>query len=135
MQRYFLYEQGGWPVYDRTQTKRAHIEYIVFFGIAPSVDPLPNVEMGIKGADNGAGRSAAAIWHCCKRNCSWANCDSHAGKTSGDNIYERNNPSGRYTLPQEIASLAVYMVSGAGEMIVGDTIYMTGGSGTISLHR
>lgn len=57
------------------------------------------------------------------------------GKTFGDNIYERNNPSGRYTLPQEIASLAVYMVSGAGDMIVGDTVYMTGGSGTISLHR
>lgn len=57
------------------------------------------------------------------------------GKNEEDSIYEQCNPSGRYTIPQEIASLAVFMVSNAGDMIVGDTFYMTGGSGTISLHR
>ena len=38
-------------------------------------------------------------------------------------------------MPEEIASMAVYMVSDAGRMIVGDTVYMTGGSGTITLHH
>lgn len=57
------------------------------------------------------------------------------GKEEGDSIFSSTNPSGRLTTPEEIASLAVFMVSGAGDMIVGDTYYMTGGSGTISLHN
>ena len=57
------------------------------------------------------------------------NMDADAG------IYNGNVPNKRYILPEEIASLAVFMVSGAGDAIVGDTFYMTGGSGVISLHK
>lgn len=46
-----------------------------------------------------------------------------------------SNPSGRMAVPGEIANLAVFMVSDMGNMIVGDTFYMTGGSGTISMHH
>lgn len=46
-----------------------------------------------------------------------------------------NSPSGRYAMPSEIANLAVFMVSDMGNMIVGDTFYMTGGSGTITYHN
>lgn len=45
------------------------------------------------------------------------------------------NPCGRMAVPSEIANLAVFMVSDMGNMIVGDTFYMTGGSGTISMHH
>lgn len=41
-------------------------------------------------------------------------------------------PAQRYALPEEIANLAVFLVSKAGRMIVGDIIYMTGGAGLIS---
>lgn len=51
-----------------------------------------------------------------------------------DTLYNATNPSGRYAVPEEIASLATFMVSSMGDMIVGDTFYMTGGSGTIRLH-
>lgn len=54
---------------------------------------------------------------------------------TSETIYNENVPVKRYILPEEIASLAVFMVSGAGDMIVGDTFYMTGGSGVISLHN
>lgn len=57
------------------------------------------------------------------------------GKNEGDSIAESSNPSGRYAMPEEIARLAVFMVSGLGDMVVGDTFYMTGGSGTITLHH
>ncbi len=57
------------------------------------------------------------------------------GKTEGDSIFEAFTPAQRYSTPEEIASLAVFMVSGAGDMIVGDTFFMTGGSGTITLHN
>lgn len=60
---------------------------------------------------------------------------SMLGKSEGDNIWEPYSPSSRYALPKEIASLAVYLVSGPGDMIVGDTVYMTGGSGVVTLHH
>lgn len=40
--------------------------------------------------------------------------------------------SGRYAMPEEIATLATLMVSRMGDMIVGDTFYMTGGSGVVT---
>lgn len=57
------------------------------------------------------------------------------GKADSNNIFEQNTPAKRFSMPQEIAALAVFMMSDAGNMIVGDTYYMTGGSGTISLHH
>ncbi len=54
-------------------------------------------------------------------------------KASTDDIYLANSPIGRYILPDEIASVAVMLVSGIGRSIVGDTIYMTGGAGLLTL--
>lgn len=56
------------------------------------------------------------------------------GKNEGDNIYNATCPAGRFAMPSEIAALATFMVSDLGDMIVGDTFYMTGGSGTVTLH-
>lgn len=56
------------------------------------------------------------------------------GKKEGDSIYNEFSPSGRYALPSEIAELALFMVSDLGNLIIGDTFYITGGSGTISYH-
>ena len=56
-------------------------------------------------------------------------------KSEGDSICNVENPSGRYAMPSEIAELAAFMVSEMGNMIVGDTFYMTGGSGTITYHH
>lgn len=55
-----------------------------------------------------------------------------AGITDSDNLYNPNTPIGRFAITSEIAQLAVFMVSDMGNMIVGDTFYMTGGCGTIS---
>ena len=56
-------------------------------------------------------------------------------KDSDDNLFYQEQPSHRYITAQEIANLAIFMVSSNGDMIVGDTFYMTGGSGTISYHK
>lgn len=57
------------------------------------------------------------------------------GVTNLSDISHKSCPFGRYALPEEIANLAEYLVSGQGDLIIGETIYITGGSGTISLHR
>ena len=49
-----------------------------------------------------------------------------------DNIYHPSNLIGRYVMPVEIANMAVILVSEAGRSIVGDIVYMTGGSGNVT---
>ena len=56
-------------------------------------------------------------------------------KKEGDSIENMNNLIGRFEMPSEIANLAVFMVSDMGNLIVGDTVYISGGSGIISMHR
>lgn len=46
-----------------------------------------------------------------------------------NDIYLSTNPSGRFVLPEEIANFAVMLCSPAGRMVVGDILYITGGSG------
>lgn len=43
-----------------------------------------------------------------------------------------NTPAGRMATAEEIANMAVILVSNMGKMIVGDIIYMTGGAGVIT---
>lgn len=49
-----------------------------------------------------------------------------------EDISFKTNPTGRYALPEEIANMAVVLVSNMGRMVVGDIIYMTGGAGLIT---
>lgn len=49
-----------------------------------------------------------------------------------NNITNNGNPIGRYALPEEIANMAVILVSPMGQTIVGDMVYMTGGAGLIT---
>jgi len=48
------------------------------------------------------------------------------------NLFHPTNPSGRYTTPEEVASLAVYLISDMARQIVGDVVCITGGAGTIT---
>lgn len=49
-----------------------------------------------------------------------------------NNIHNGNVPLGRYILPEEIANMAVVLVSDMGKSILGDIVYMTGGAGILS---
>ena len=54
-------------------------------------------------------------------------------KDNTDNYLElKTSPIGRYLLPEEIANLALVLVSPLGRGVVGDIIYCTGGCGTIT---
>lgn len=53
-------------------------------------------------------------------------------KDSENDLNLDYSPSGRYAAPEEIGNLATVLVSNMGRMIVGDTIYATGGAGVIT---
>lgn len=42
------------------------------------------------------------------------------------------NPLGRYVMPGEIANMAVFLISNMGRSIIGDMVFMTGGSGIVT---
>ena len=54
------------------------------------------------------------------------------GKKKGDEIGISSIPAGRMIMPEEVANVAVFLTSGMGRMIVGDVVYITGGTGTIT---
>lgn len=54
------------------------------------------------------------------------------GRNPQKNIMAEKNAIGRMALPEEIANMAVFLTSDMGRMIMGDIIYMTGGSGVFS---
>lgn len=49
-----------------------------------------------------------------------------------DDISNTRNPIGRLVLPEEVASMAVVLLSGIGNSVVGDIVYMSGGAGLIT---
>ncbi len=53
-------------------------------------------------------------------------------KTDGD-LFNPRYKGKRYAAPEEIADWAVYMVSDAGRLILGDSLYISGGSGTLDI--
>lgn len=53
-------------------------------------------------------------------------------KQAGENLYSPDTPIHRYALPEEIANMAVILVSDMSRMIMGDIVYMTGGAGVFS---
>lgn len=56
-------------------------------------------------------------------------------KNDSNDIAWPGNPMGRMSTPSEIANWAVFMVSDMGNMVVGDTFFVSGGSGTICLDK
>ena len=52
-----------------------------------------------------------------------------------ENIAWAGNPCGRVATPEEIANVALVMVSDMGNLVVGDTFFVSGGSGTICLDK
>lgn len=51
----------------------------------------------------------------------------------GSDLSNNNAPSGRYSEPVEVANLAVFLISDMARNIVGDTVYITGGCGNLTV--
>lgn len=55
------------------------------------------------------------------------------GVEEGDSISAEDNRLGRLAMPEEIAELAVMLASPMGDMVVGDTLYVSGGRGVCDI--
>ena len=55
------------------------------------------------------------------------------GVEEGDSISAEDNRLGRFAMPEEIAEFAVMLASPMGDMVVGDTLYVSGGRGVCDI--
>ena len=55
------------------------------------------------------------------------------GIEEGDSISAEDNGLGRFAMPEEIAEFAVMLASPMGDMVVGDTLYVSGGRGVCDI--
>lgn len=55
------------------------------------------------------------------------------GVEKGDSISAEDNRLGRFAMPEEIAEFAVMLASPMGDMVVGDTLYVSGGRGVCDI--
>lgn len=53
-------------------------------------------------------------------------------KEENPNMSLERIPLGRYIMPEEVANMAVFLVSGMGRSVMGDIVYMTGGAGVLT---
>lgn len=53
-------------------------------------------------------------------------------KEESSNMSLERIPLGRYIMPEEIANMAVFLVSEMGRSVMGDIVYMTGGAGILT---
>lgn len=51
---------------------------------------------------------------------------------NGLDLYYKNAPSERFADPMEVANLAVFLISDMGRMIIGETVCISGGCGTLT---
>lgn len=99
--------------------------------LEPAWSPYRLSKWGIKGMTQGFAQQLQPYGIIVNAIASGSTATSLLGFKDGDSIYTENNNNHRLTMPCEVAEYAKMMVSSLGDMIVGDTLYISGGRGTI----
>lgn len=101
-------------------------------GLRPAVTPYTLSKWGIRGLTIGLAKTLAPYGIIVNGIAPGPTATPMLIKDPDKGIALNNSPVGRYSDAQEIANTAVFLVSAAGRMIVGDMVYITGGSGIIT---
>lgn len=99
--------------------------------LRPAVSAYTLTKWGIRGLTLGLAKALASYGITVNGIAPGPTATPMLGKAEGADI-SFPNPLGRYALPEEIANMAVFLVSDMGRSVVGDIVYMTGGSGLVT---
>jgi Dehydrogenases with different specificities (related to short-chain alcohol dehydrogenases) len=100
--------------------------------LRPAITAYTISKWGIRGLTMGLARSLVSHGITVNGLAPGATATPMLNRKDGENLNYPYCLMGRYILPEEIANMAVFLVSDMGRSIVGDIIYMTGGMGLIS---
>lgn len=100
--------------------------------LRPAISAYTLAKWGIRGLTLGLGKSFAPYGITVNGIAPGPTATQMIIKKKTDNITFPRNPLGRLAMPEEIANMAVFLVSEMGRSIIGDIVYMTGGSGVVT---
>ena len=98
----------------------------------PSIDPYMISKLGMSGLTLGMAKKLIPYGIVVNGIAPGPTFTPMLHKKDDDSIEHGGIPAGRYILPQEVANLAIFLVSPMGRMIVGDVIKITGGSAVVT---
>lgn len=101
-------------------------------GVRPAISPYMISKWGINGLTKGLAKKLIKHGIVVNAIAPGPTTTDMLGKNNCDLSYN-SSPSKRYIDPIEVANLAIFLVSDMGRMIVGDTVYITGGCGNLTL--
>lgn len=101
-------------------------------GVRPSISPYMLSKRGIIGLTEGMGKKLIKYGIVVNGIAPGPTATEMLNKNGEDLMYE-SSPSKRYTDVNEIGNWAVVLLSDMGKMIIGETIFITGGCGTLTV--
>ncbi len=120
--------------YMKNNKRKGHILLISSSrGSEPAWSPYGISKWGLKGITEGFAKMLLEYGINVNAIAPGSTATTLIGFKSGDSIYTSENNAGRMIIPEEVASLASYLVSDAGDMITGETIHISAGRGVIDL--
>ena len=102
-------------------------------GSEPAWSPYGISKWGIKGLTEGLAQMFLPYGITVNAIAPGSTATELIGVKEGDSIATRENRVGRYIMPDEVANVAKLLVSDAGNMIVGETIHISGGRGIFDI--
>lgn len=102
-------------------------------GSEPAWSPYGISKWGMKGLTQGLAQTLAPYDINVNAIAPGTTATALVGFKDGDTIESNENMFGRIVMPDEVASLAKYLVSDAAKMISGETIHIAGGRGTFDI--
>ena len=100
--------------------------------LRPAISAYTLSKWGLRGLTLGLAKSLANYGIVVNGVAPGATATPMLNKNDKNDLSYAYSPIGRYILPEEIANMAVFLVSDMGKSIVGEVVYMTGGQGLIT---
>lgn len=102
-------------------------------GNEPAWSPYRVSKWGLKGITEGMASSLVRYGISVNAIAPGSTATPLLGVEEGDSISAEDNRLGRLTVPEEIAEFAAMLASPLGDMVVGDTLYISGGRGVCDI--
>ncbi|MGN1282519.1 MAG: SDR family NAD(P)-dependent oxidoreductase [Limosilactobacillus sp.] len=102
-------------------------------GAEPAWSPYRISKLGIEGFTKGLAQTLTKQGITVNGIAPGSTATGLLGYKAGDSIATFDNEKGRYVVPSEIAEYAKILVSTLGDMVVGETLYVSGGRGTYDI--
>ena len=128
---YFLSQEFGRRLHDAKRSGNI-LNICSSSSLRPAISPYTISKWGLRGLTLGLAKQLAPLGVTVNGLAPGPTATPMLMADGNDNLVHDGLPIGRYATPDEIANMAVVLVSDLGRMVVGDIVYMTGGGGTVT---